>query len=144
MKYFVLALLLFLLGLLVSTFEKPPEPYYPVVRLRTADGFFMTFVENRVIGAKPCREAVDAFVDTLTKACETCDIESQECTPVLRGIDKALAEGKPLPIHRVSAQGLSIAVIGPPGKVRARCARIADGFVRQGMTSATCVFPDPG
>ena len=144
MKYFVLALLLFLLGLLVSTFEPPLEHYYPVVRLRTADGFFMTLVQNRVAGIKPCQEATEVFIETLAKSCATCDVESKECARELRGIDKALAEHRPLPIYRVSAQGLDIAVIGPPATVRARCERMADGFVARGMKSASCLFPSSG
>ena len=68
MKYFVLALLLFLLGLLISSFEPPQRHYHPLVRLRTADGFFMTLVEDRVLGVQPCREAVDAFIATLAKS----------------------------------------------------------------------------
>jgi len=144
MKYFVLALLLFLLGLLVSTFEPQPDPSYPLVRLRTEDGFFITLVQHRVQSAKLCREAVDAFVATLGKACATCTVESEECTLELRGLDKALAEGARLPIYRVTAQELSIALIGPPEKVRARCERMASGLVTQGMKSASCVFPNPG
>jgi len=144
MKYFVLAFLLFLLGLLVSTFEPPPERYHPVARLRTADGFFMTFVQDRVEGAKLCREALDAFVETLGKSCPSCDIESQECATTLRGIDKALAERAPLPIYRVTTPQLGIALIGPPAKVRSRCERMADGLVARGMKSASCVFPNPG
>ena len=144
MKYFVLALLLFLLGLLISTFEPPPERYHPVARIRTADGFFMTFVQDRVDGAKLCREALDAFVETLGKTCPSCDIESKECAAALRGIDKALAEGGKLPIYRVRAPGIGIALIGPPAKVRARCEHMATGFVARGMQSASCVFPNPG
>lgn len=144
MKYFVLALLLFLLGLLVSTFEPRPTPSYPLVRVRTSDGFFLTLVQNRVDSRQRCQEAVDTFVETLIKACPSCTIESEECSLELSGIDKALAEGAPLPLYRVHAYQMNIALIGPPGKVRERCQRIADGIVRQGMKSASCVFPNPG
>jgi len=144
MKYFVLALLLFILGLLISTFEPPPEHFHPIVRLRTADGFFMTLVQDKVEGIKACQESIGAFMDTVAKGCPTCDVESKECARELRGLDKALAEGGPLPIYRVSVQGLGVAVIGPPAKVRARCERMADGFVARGMKTASCLFPNPG
>ena len=144
MKYFVLALLLFLLGLLVSTFEPPRQAHHPLVRLRTADGFFMTFVQNHVNSMKLCREAVEAFVKTLATACPSCTVESEECALELAGLEKALAEGGPLPIYRVTTRELSIALIGPPDKVRARCERMASGLVTQGMKSANCVFPNPG
>ena len=144
MKYFVLALLLAVLGLLVTTFEPRPTPSYPLVRVRTDDGFFLTLVQSRVHDQARCREAVDAFVATLAKACPSCTVESEECTLELQGIDKALAEGAPLPLYRVSAKELKIALIGPPAKVRARCERIAEGIVAQGMKTAACVYPEPG
>ena len=144
MRYYVLALLMFALGALATTFKGATRPYTAVVRLRTADGFFITVVHSRAPTEKRCGEMVDAFVKPLETACPMCTLESAECARDLAGIDRALADGGELPLYRVSAAGVNMALVGPPAKVRDRCERIAEAMVGQGMKTASCVFPKPG
>ena len=144
MRYYVLALLMFALGVLVSTFKGDTRPYTAVVRLRTADGFFITVVHPRAPTEKRCGETVDAFVKPLATACPTCTLESTECDRELVGIDRALAEGSDVPLYRISAPGVTLGLVGPPSRVRELCERIAESMVGQGMKTASCVFPKPG
>jgi hypothetical protein len=39
---------------------------------------------------------------------------------------------------------VNIALVGPPATVRERCESIAESMVRQGLKTASCVFPKPG
>jgi hypothetical protein len=144
MRYYVLALLMFALGALATTFKGDARPYTAVVRLRTADGFFITVVHSRAPTEKRCGERVDAFVKPLATACPTCTLESAECTRDLAGIDRALADGVDVPLYRVSAPGVTLGLVGPPSRVRDLCERIAEAMVGQGMKTASCVFPKPG
>jgi hypothetical protein len=144
LRYYVLALFMFALGALATTFKGDTRPYTAVVRLRTADGFFITVVHSRAPTEKRCGEMVDGFVKPLETACPTCTLESAECSRDLVGIDRALVEGSDLPLYRVSAAGVNIALVGPPATVRERCESIAESMVRQGLKTASCVFPKPG
>ena len=144
MRYFALAVLLFMVGVYATTLKLDPRPYSPVVRVRTGDGFFMTLVQARAATEKACMEAADDFVGPLARVCPTCVVESVDCSHELAGIDKALAEGAEVPLYRVSAEGVNMALVGPPDLVRERCERIAAAIVAQGMKTAACVYPRPG
>jgi len=144
LRYFVLALLMFALGVLASTFRLDPRPFHSVVRLRTADGFFMTLVQAHADSEKACMERADGFVTPLERACPTCVVESVDCSHDLAGIDRALADGTEVPLYRVTAAGVNMALVGPPSLVRERCEQIAEAIVAQGMKTAACVYPQAG
>ena len=144
MKYIVLAVLMFLLGALLTTFRPEPQPLIPVVRMRTPDGFFVTFVQDRVRGHQVCKAAIDAYVEPLKAACPACAVESSDCATKLVGIEGALAEDRQLPIYAVSAEGLRMSVVGPPRLVKEWCERLATQLVLKGLKSAACVFPPGG
>jgi len=142
MKYVALAILMLLLGILVTTF-KPEDPMLiPIVRMRSHEGYFVTYVHDRVKGSKLCRLEIDAYVVPLVKACPNCSIESTACATELGGMERALANKMPLPVYVVSAQGLRISVVGPPQRVKAWCEAVANEIVRHGVTSAACVYPN--
>jgi hypothetical protein len=145
MKYIVLAVLMFVLGALLTTF-KPEDPMLtPIVRMRSPEGFFVTYVRDRVAGHKACNEEIHLYVDPLVKACPECNIESTGCATELVGMEKVLAENKPLPIHVVRTEGLRMSVVGPPSRVRVWCEAVAIQMVRKGVGSAACVYPQgPG
>ena len=141
MKYVVLAVLMFLLGLLVMTF-KPEDPMViPIVRMRSPEGFFVTYVHDRVQGGKLCQMEIDSYVEPLQKACPTCSIESSGCASELVGMEKALLDKQPLPVYVVGAPGLRMSVVGPPQKVKIWCEVVADEIVRNGIKSASCIYP---
>ena len=141
MKYVVLAVLMLLLGALLTTF-KPEDPLLiPVVRMRGPEGFFVTYVRDRVPGRKLCTKEIDDYVDTLQSACPACSIESTECATGLTGIEKALAENRPLPIHVVRSAGLRMSVVGPPRLVKVWCETVATQMVLRGVKTAACVYP---
>jgi len=144
MRYLVLAALMFALGIVVVTLDAGQRSYVPVVRLRTGDGFFLTMVQASTATESLCMKAVDRFVAPLKSNCANCAVESIECAHRLSGIEHALAEGGEVPLYRVSATGMNMALVGPPALVRARCERIAVEMVARGMTSAACVFPRSG
>lgn len=138
----VLAVLMFFLGVLTTSF-KPHDPMViPVVRMRSPEGFFVTYVHDRVAGHKACRKEVQIYVEALLKPCPACSIESSECATSLYGLEKALVEDRPLPVHVVRSAAIRMAVVGPPQRVRAWCETVAAEIVRRGLITAACVYPD--
>ncbi|HUJ87519.1 MAG TPA: hypothetical protein VLX30_11775 [Burkholderiales bacterium] len=141
MRYLVLASLMFALGVVVDTLEVGQRMYFPVVRLRTSEGFFITAVQARTDDARRCSEATERFVAPIRRLCPTCVVESQDCDSILYGFEKALAEGAAVPLYTVSAGGVRLALVGPPGGAKASCEAIAQQMVLSGAPSASCVFP---
>ena len=144
MRYFALAILLFVVGVYATTLRLDPRPYHPVVRVRTGDGFFMTLVQAGAKTQAACMKTINDISAPLARACPSCVVESADCSHELSGIDKALAEGAEVPLYRVEAEGVNMALVGPPSLVRERCERIAAQMVAHGMKSASCSFPKPG
>lgn len=141
MKYVVLAVLMLLLGILVTTF-KPAEPMLtPIVRMRSPEGFFVTYVRDRVQGSKACQEEIRIYVEPLQEACPACAIESSACASELVGMEKALAESLPLPVYVVRSEGIRMSVVGPPQRVKVWCETVAAQIVRNGLRTASCVYP---
>jgi hypothetical protein len=141
MKYFTLAAVLFLIGIGVTQLDREDQIFTPVVRLRTMDGLFITLVQKSSPKRNACREAIDRFVSALDTTCTTCFIESSDCATRLEGVDRALANNESLPVHTVSAEGIRVAVLGPPQLVQAQCEAMAAQMARLGMKSAACTFP---
>jgi len=141
MKYLALAVILFLIGIGFTQIEREDYLFTPVVRLRTTDGLFMTFVQDASPKRSACREAIDRFVSALDTTCTTCFIESTDCATRLEGMDRALANNESLPVHTISAEGIHMAMLGPPRLVQVECEGMAAQLVRLGMKSAACAFP---
>jgi hypothetical protein len=141
MQYVVLAILMLLLGILVTTF-KPADPMFiPIVRMRSPEGFFVTYVRDRVQGSKACQSEIRTYVEPLQAACPACAIESSACATELVGMEKALAENRPLPVYVVRTEGLRMSVVGPPQQVKVWCESVAAQIVRNGLPTAACVYP---
>ena len=144
MRYLVLAGLMFVLGLLVVSLDAPERTYVPVVRLRTSDGFFITAVQTRTHDRRKCNEANERFLGPIERQCPTCVVESRDCGEPLHGFEKALASGAPVPLYTVSARGIRLALVGPPGGAKSSCEAIARQLVSSGVPTAACVFPRGG
>ena len=141
MRYLVLAILLFACGASLTQIRVEEEQeYVPVVRTRTTQGMFLTLLHERVKDRRVCQQTVDRFAGVL-RACATCTIESMECATELVGIDKAMAEGQPIPLYIVAGEGVRISLVGPRRKVRPECESIADQMVLNGLKSAACIYP---
>jgi hypothetical protein len=141
MRYLVLATLMFALGLVVVSLDVPERTYIPVVRLRTAEGYFITAVQARTHDRRKCVEAADRFLAPIERRCPSCVVESVDCDGPLHGFEKALAGGDPVPLYTVSARGIRLALVGPPGGAKASCEAIAGQIAENGAPSASCVFP---
>jgi hypothetical protein len=141
MRYLVLATLMFALGLLVVSLDAGEHSYFPVVRLRTTEGFFITAVQARAHDSKRCAEANDRFLAPIQRECPTCVVESVDCEETLHGFEQALANGEPVPLYTVSARGIRLALVGPPGGAKTSCEAIASQIAQSGAPSASCVFP---
>lgn len=141
MKYVVLALLLFLLGVAITLIEFDHRTYVPIVRLRTDNGLFLTLVQDRTSRRQACKEAIERFVAPLGETCRGCTVESTDCATNLEGVDRALARGEQLPLYTISAEGMRMALLGPPGSVQATCELMVAQMVVRGVKSAACVFP---
>lgn len=141
MKYVVLAVLLLLVGVALTQIEFDNRTYVPIVRMRTDNGLFLTLVQDRTSRRKACREANERFVGPLGEACRGCTVESTDCAVQPEGIDRALANGEQLPLYTISAEGMRMALLGPPGSVQATCEMMVAQMVVRGLKSAACVFP---
>lgn len=141
MRYLVLAGLMFALGLVVVSLDATEHTYIPVVRLRTSEGFFITAVQARTHDRKKCVEATDRFVGPILRQCPTCVVESVDCDSPLHGFEKALATGAAVPLYTVSARGIRLALVGPPGGAKTSCEAIARQIAASGAPFASCVYP---
>jgi hypothetical protein len=141
MKYLVLAILLFACGAgLTQMRVEDEQAYVPVVRTRTAEGMFLTLLHERVTNRKICQQTVERFAGLL-RTCATCTIESTECATTLAGIDKAIAEDRPVPLYTVAAEHVRISLVGPPSTIKSDCESIAGHMVLNGLKSAACIYP---
>jgi hypothetical protein len=141
MKYAILAILLFIGGITLAYVERQDQAFTPIVRVRSAEGLFITLVQPPTSRRSSCSNTVDTFTKALNVACPTCAVESRDCATRLGGIDKALADGQRLPIYTVAAEGVRIGVVGPPNAVRAACEEMAIQFVTGGSKTAACMAP---
>jgi hypothetical protein len=141
MKYVVLAILMFLLGALLTTFRPEDPMLIPIVRMRSPEGYFVTYVRDRVRGGKACQAEIKSYVEPLKSACPDCSIESSACASELAGMEKALAENRPLPVYVVRSEGIRMSVVGPPQRVKVWCEIVAAQIVRNGLRTAACVYP---
>jgi len=141
MRYLLLAGLMFALGLLVVSLDAPEHNYIPVVRLRTAEGFFITAVQARTHDRRKCDEANDRFLGPIRSQCPTCVVESVDCDGHLHGFEKALASGAAVPLYTVSARGIRLALVGPPGGAKSTCEAIASQIALSGIKAVSCIFP---
>ena len=141
MRYLVLATLMFALGLVVVSLDATEQTYIPVVRLRTADGFFITAGQARTHDRKKCVEDTDRFLGPILRQCPSCAVESVDCEGELHGFEKALSEGAAVPLYTVTARGIRLALVGPPGGAKSSCQAIAQQIALSGAPTASCVFP---
>jgi hypothetical protein len=140
-KYATLALLLLLAGLGVMHVEREPERFTPLVRLRTVEGMFITFVQPGSYPRRECNQTVAAFTQSLNKSCVNCFLESAQCHEKLEGLDRALARNEPVPFHTVEAKVFRVAVAGPPATVLQECREIAAQMARFGIVGSYCREP---
>ena len=144
MKYLVLAILLFACGAgLTQLRVEDDHAYVPVVRTRTTDGMFLTLLHEQVTDRRVCQQTVERFAGLL-RSCATCTVESMECAAGLAGIDKAVAEDRPVPLYTVAAERVRISIVGPPNSVQSECESIAGHMVLNGLKTAACVYPRRG
>jgi len=141
MKYFAGALLMFVAGLWVTHMEGTHVTLTPIVRLRTIDGMFITFVQPGRFKSGECRATVNAFTESLDKTCARCVLEAADCHEKLDGVDRALAEREAVPFHTVEAKMFRIALAGPPATVLSQCREIASQMVRLGVEGSVCREP---
>ncbi len=141
MKYLVLALFMLAAGAALTQSDLGTQIYYPVVRLRTSDGFFITSVQERTSRRTACRESMEQFIEPIRRDCARCTLESAECVSDLVGVELALANGEVLDVHTVTAEGIKMALVGPPESAQKTCEAIAARIVLNGMKNASCVFP---
>ena len=114
-----------------------------MVRLRTAEGYFITAVQARTHDRRKCAEATDRFLGPILRQCPTCVVESVDCDGPLHGFEQALASGAAVPLYTVSARGIRLALVGPPGGAKASCEAIATQMTRSGSPGRVVRFSRP-
>jgi hypothetical protein len=141
MRYFVFSLLMFAAGVALTQVDREPHAFTPVVRVRTTDGLFITFVQRGVFKRSSCSQSVEIFARVVKESCWPCMIESAACSSQLEGMDRALANDEHLPLFTVSADDFRIAIVGPPNSVQAECGEMAAQMIKQGIKNADCHNP---
>ena len=141
MRYIVLVVALFIAGAALTLVDSESQTYTPVVRVRTESGLFMTVVQRVTDKRATCSEVVGRLVDEVTRTCPACSVESADCPTKLAGIDRALALNESLPVHSIAADGVRIAMVGPPPTIQSHCSTMAAKMAQNGLPTATCVLP---
>jgi hypothetical protein len=141
MKHAALAALLFVLGVSLTLFARRNEEFTPIVRMRTDNGLYMTFMQNAFDKRYMCLNAVETLAKELYTACPTCSIESSDCPNEVRGVEASLAHKEPAPLYVVDSDEIRIGILGPPASVRARCEQMATVMTQGGIKSAVCIPP---
>jgi hypothetical protein len=138
------ALILVLLvaaGAVLAHFHVANQHYFPVTKLTSAEGYTFHLVQDRTDTREDCGKANDRFLAPLKSACGQCSIEYARCERELHGMELALLMGDALPVYVVVAPGVRLALEGPPASLRRDCEHIARMIVKDGTSSASCVFP---
>jgi hypothetical protein len=141
MKYVVLAVLLFAAGVSLIFVERAEQHFTPIVRMRTDNGLYMTFLQDSLDKRVACLNSVENLVHELYASCPTCSIESTDCPAQVQGMESALANKAPAPLYVVASEKLRIGILGPPASVRARCELMATVMTQLGLKSAVCIPP---
>jgi hypothetical protein len=144
MRYLILATLMFALGLVVVSLDRPEQTYIPVVRLRTGEGYFITAVQTRTHDRRKCDAANERFIGPILSRCPECVVESVDCGVRLHGFERALAAGDAVPLYTVAARGIRLALVGPPGGTARSCDAIARLLSAGRVSDAACVRPQGG
>lgn len=141
MRYLLLALLLLGAAVMLAYPERERQAFTPLVRVRSADGLYITVVHPAVARRAECAHRLARFEAELRSTCSACTVESSDCARELAGIDRSLAGGESLPIFAVHAGALRAGVLGPPRFVQAACEAMASELAKSGLKAATCVAP---
>jgi hypothetical protein len=141
MRYFVFSLLMFAAGVALTQVDREPQAFTPLVRVRTTDGLFITFLQRGGFNRSSCNQSIETFARVVKESCAPCMIESTGCSSQLEGMDRALANDEHLPLFTVSADDFRIAIVGPPHSVQAECGEIAAQMVKKGLKNAGCHSP---
>src|SRR4051812_11037528 len=115
--------------------------YHPAVRLTSPEGITYTAVQDPTTERRACGAANDRFLRPIKDLCKQCQVVFARCERKLEGLEQALYDRSPLPLHQVFASGLRMAIEGPEPLAKATCDYIAGDLVKRGLRSATCVYP---
>ena len=141
MRRAALILVLIAVGSVLAYMHVAAQTYHPVVRLTSPEGITYTAVQDPTAERRACGAANDRFLRPIKELCKQCQVVFARCERKLEGLEQALYDGSPLPLHQVFAAGLRMAIEGPDALAKATCDYIAGDLVKRGLRSATCVYP---
>ena len=141
MKQAIIAAVLIAAGAVLAHLHVVAQTYHPVVRLAAPDGLVYTALQDPTSERQACGEANERFIVPLRQHCKDCKVMVARCERELDGLERALYDGAPLPVHRVLSPGLRMAIAGPQGAAKSTCAFLASTLVKYGFPSAACVDP---
>lgn len=143
MKQAIIAALLIAAGAVLAHLHVVAQTYHPVVRLAAPDGLTYTALQDPTSERQACGEANERFIVPLRQYCKECKVMVARCERELDGMERALYDGAPLPVHRVLSPGLRMAIAGPRAPAKSNCEFLAGTLVKFGFASAACVDPLP-
>jgi hypothetical protein len=141
MKQAIVILVLLVLGSVLAHYHVANQSYYPVSKLKSADGYTFVMVQDRTAQRSECGTANDRFLKPVKARCVACDVVYARCERELQGLEFALLAGDAVPMHVVVAPGMRLAMEGPKERVRRECEQMAAMLVKAGYKSAACAFP---
>lgn len=141
MKQGIIAVLLVAAGAVLAHLHAVAQTYHPVVRLAAPDGLVYTALQDPTNERQACGEANERFIVPLRQHCKDCKVMAARCERSLDGVERALYDGAPLPVHRVLSPGLRMAIAGPAPAAKSTCDFLASTLVKYGFPSAACVDP---
>ena len=141
MKQAIIAAVLIAAGAVLAHLHVVAQTYHPVVRLAAPDGLVYTALQDPTSERQACGEANERFIVPLRQHCKDCKVMVARCERELDGLERALYDGAPLPVHRVLSPGLRMAIAGPQPAAKSTCAFLASTLVKYGFPSAACVDP---
>lgn len=116
------------------------QVYYPVVRLASADGLFVTAMHDQTSERRQCGEMNQRFVAPIRAYCKDCRVVYARCERQLEGEQEALYAGRSQ-LDLVLSPGLRMAISGPGRTARELCDFVAADLVKRGYRSAICIHP---
>ena len=140
-KRILLAIVLLGAGLALAQLYIEAVAYYPVVKISSPGGLEFTLVHDATGNRQACGAANREFLDPIRAQCKECKMVYARCERELKDAELALHQRKASPFHVVSASNMRLLVTGPAAVARRACEDLASNIVKNGLQTATCLYP---
>ncbi len=141
MRHALIALVLLAVGSVLAHMHVVTQTYHPVTRVSSPEGLVFTAVQAATHERHECGAANERFLTPVKNLCAGCKVMVARCERELEPFERSVFQDKALTHYQVSAQGLHLAIQGPPEAARVSCELMAGTLKKMGVASAACLFP---